>query len=437
MGATQMMVVGQPDADVDCDDRHDIPNVGLGAQATQSRRTPEEPILFAQPFQPTLAMPKALVAQVWAQVNEGKRMLTRRGLEVGGLMVGPRVQGGKVTVDEIVPLPIGYEYGPAFQMSRSDLARIAPEIDSLKEDSSRAVVGFFRSQTRGDATLRDTDQTIFDEIKGLHASFAVDFRCSLVLTPVSESEALACVAWRYGGGWHEMQPQRLQSSAASGITVLPSSAYQQMPPPLPAMAPVPQPFFSGATLQGGYRVADAQPVNNRFGDEDAPENRFAPRLRSALRGRLAMVLYALVAAAGAASGYRFSVTKHSDPTPAVPVKTAARPIPLGFSAARQDSVWKLSWERASMDALNPVGAMLSIEDGGFLQQIPLGPGDLASGVLFYTPQTSDLTFNLRLDLGGSHIEEHVRVLQATANLRSATARKVTSGHALGSTIANP
>lgn len=369
----------------------------------------EEPILFSQPNQPTLAMPKDLLVRVWAHVNEGKRMLTRRGLEVGGLLVGPRVQGGKVTVDEIIPLPIGYEFGPAFQMSRSDLARIAPEIDYLKEDSARAVVGFYRSQTRGDATLRDTDHTIFDEIKGQHASFAADFRCSLVLTPVTESEALACVAWRYGGRWHEMQPQKLQSSASSGVTVLPSNTYQPMPPPLPlppplpvwTPAPEPPPLFSGAIPQDGY------------------EDRVAPRAGGSMRSRLAIVLFALVAVAGAASGYRFSVTKHSDPPPAVPVKTAARPIPMGFSANREDSVWKLTWNRGSIDALNPVGAMLSIEDGGFLQQLPLGPGDLASGVLFYTPQTSDLTFSLRLDLGGSHVEEHVRVLQATASLSPA------------------
>jgi hypothetical protein len=60
--------------------------------------------------------------------------------------------------------------------------------------------------------------------------------------------------------------------------------------------------------------------------------------------------------------------------------------------------------------------MLSIEDGGYVQQVPLAPSELASGTLFYTPQTSDLTFSLRLDLGGSHVEEHVRVLQATADL---------------------
>jgi hypothetical protein len=390
MGATQMMVAGQPDVD--------IPNEGFR----------EDPLVFAQPSQPTLAMPKGLVVQLWAHVNEAKRMLTRRGLEVGGLLIGPRVQGGKVTVDEIVPLPIDYQYGPSFQMSLSDLERIAPEVNSLKDDPSRAVVGFFRSHTRGDATLRDTDHKIFEEIKSSHASFAADFRCSLVLAPVSESEALACVAWRYGGRWHEMQPQRLQSSAACGVTVLPSNTYQSntypaVPPPLPAMAPAPQAFFSGLTPQDGYRLA-------------AAENHVAPRIANAWRGRLAMVLFALVAAAGAASGYRYSVMKHSDPTPAVPVKTAARPMPLGFSAARESSVWKLSWNRASMDALNPVGAMLSIEDGGYLQQVPLAPSELASGTLFYTPQTSDLTFSLRIDLGGSHVEEHVRVLQATADL---------------------
>src|SRR5580698_7957636 len=68
-----------------------------------------------------------------------------------------------------------------------------------------------------------------------------------------------------------------------------------------------------------------------------------------------------------------------------------------------------------MDALNPIGALLTIEDGGYQQQVPLEPADLASGTLFYTPQSNELTFGLRIDLGGSHLEEHVRVLEPVQN----------------------
>src|SRR5450631_593091 len=69
----------------------------------------------------SLALPKHLMAQIWAQVYQGMRTLARGGLEVGGLLVGPKADAGRV-VDGIIPLPIEYRNGPSFSMSSSDLA---------------------------------------------------------------------------------------------------------------------------------------------------------------------------------------------------------------------------------------------------------------------------------------------------------------------------
>ena len=125
----------------------------------------------------------------------------------------------------------------------------------------------------------------------------------------------------------------------------------------------------------------------------------------------AACLVTVAIAVGAA--YRWTVMKQSQPAPSVHDQKGDAPqAHLGFSAAREGPVWKLSWDRAAMDALKPVGAVLTVEDGGYQQQVPLEPADLASGTLFYTPQSNELTFGLRIDRGGSHVEEHVRVLEA-------------------------
>ena len=98
--------------------------------------------------------------------------------------------------------------------------------------------------------------------------------------------------------------------------------------------------------------------------------------------------------------------------PPVQTVSAAGSTHLGFSAKREGADWKLSWDRASIDALNPAWATLSIQDGGYQQQVPLSRAELASGLLYYTPQSSDLSFSLRVDRGGADLEEHVRVLEA-------------------------
>src|ERR1700722_9956417 len=181
--------------------------------------------VFGENPQSSVAIPKALIAQIWAQVNEG----THGGLEIGGLLVGPKTLGGRVAVDEIIPLPIEYRHGPAFQMSSTDLAGIPLTVESVQEGRSRTVVGLYRGKTRGDTRLRESDQEIFEAIERAHTSFAADFRCFFGLAPISESRvdtldallgggmALACVTMGDERGWDEMQPFTLRSNPLSMI----------------------------------------------------------------------------------------------------------------------------------------------------------------------------------------------------------------------------
>jgi hypothetical protein len=316
-------------------------------------------LLFGDNPEWSLAIPKTLIGQLWPFVNGGARMLPGRGLEVGGLLVGPKVEGGGIVVDGFIPLPIEYRYGPSYHMSPADMARIAPVIESIQLDPSKAIVGFYRSRTRGDEALRASDYDILDAIERVHPSFEADFRCYFILAPVSESDALAHIALRDGGPWYQMVPFRLRSDPPTVI----------LPP--------------------------AVEIN-----------------RLTWRARIFLYLYALTAIAGLASGYHWSIIRQPRPPSTAPVEAAAVQAHLQFSARPDGPAWKLTWDPASISALRPVGAILSIEDGGYQQQVPLAPVDLAGGNLIYRPESNDLTFRLRVDRGGSHVEEHVRVLAA-------------------------
>jgi len=367
-------------------------------------------LVFSTGPQSSLVIPKAVIAQLWAQVTEGTRILARGGLEVGGLLVGPKAFGDTVVVDEIIPLPIEYRHGPSFHMSSSDLAAIPPAMESVQEDQSKAVVGLYRGRTRGDTTMRQSDHEILDAIERVHPSFAADFRCFLVLAPMSESMALACIAMRDGSGWDEMPPIALRSNPLS-IIASPSTALQQMSRKLQTEElAIHSPVPSSAV----HPLAEDRVPERRVPDHSAAS--LAADRTGVRRGQIWLYAAAcLVAVVLAAFGaYRWARRQQPQPAPIVPAeKTEAPRAHLGFSASREGPVWKLSWDRAVMDTLNPVGAVLSIEDGGYLLQLPLAPADLASGILFYTPQSNDLTFGLRIDRGGSHVEEQVRVLAAT------------------------
>jgi len=341
--------------------------------STSSIATSGDNVVLAETRDASLSIAKPLVAELWANANEGLRALAHGGLEIGGLLVGSRAHDGKVIVDDVIPLPSEYQYGPSFQMSEMDLANLASAIESAQDDSAKAIVGFFRSRTRGEETLRESDFEVLKAIERAHTSFATDFRYWLVLAPVSDRSALACVAMRNGAAWEEMPPLALQAD------------------PLPEGSESPR--------------LESDNEEEPQGEEVASQTPHTPRRRGAWPYAAAAV-FALGVAAGA---YRWFAMKKLPP----PVQTvnAAASTHLGFSAKREGADWKLSWDRASIDALDPAWATLSIQDGGYQQQVPLSRAELASGLLYYTPQSSDLSFSLRVDRKGADLEEHVRVLE--------------------------
>jgi hypothetical protein len=333
--------------------------------STPSIATDGDNVVLSQARDASLSIAKPLVAELWANANEGARVLAHGGLEIGGLLVGSKVEDGNIVVDDVIPLASEYQYGPSFQMSETDLARLASAIENAQEEPAKAIVGFFRSRTRGEGTLRESDFEILKAIERAHTSFATDFHYCLVLAPVSDQTALACVAMRKGAVWQEMPALTLQADPLSVTSE----------PPL--------------------------------GDEVAPQPPNRGILRMGAWPYAAAAVFILGVAGGA---YRWlAMTRVPPPAQTV---SAANSIHLGFSAQREGADWKLSWDRASIDALNPAWATLSIQDGGYQQQVPLSRAELASGLLYYTPQSSDLSFSLRVDRGGADLEEHVRVLEA-------------------------
>ncbi len=296
----------------------------------------------------SLAIPKALMAQLWAQASEGVQKLARGGLEVGGLLVGPKGCEGRVLVDGIIPLTIEYLYGPSFRMSYSDLANIVPAIESVQHDPSRAVVGFYRSRTRGDETLRASDHDIISAIEyaieTAQLSFEADFRCCLVLAPTSESTASACIAMRHGDRWDEIQPIALQSDPLSIVESPPpgplrpvtrdSSAQDQAIPltiPLPISTPPVKPVAelfvpqnhagqSLVELPADHVVQTPVPVK-----PPAPVGfQHAPNWVYAVVG--------LVALAGAALGYIMAV--RNAPPPTAHAEALRQPLRVPFGNCR-------------------------------------------------------------------------------------------------------
>src|SRR5579872_6129601 len=117
-----------------------------------------------------LTVPSALISTIWDQVNDGLRL--HGGAEVGGLLVGQHGRTADFRVEEVVPIPIEYRFGPSFQLSPADLKGIEALVASIQSDPSRTVLGFYRSRTRNDSVSEESESAVLATLERSHVSFA-------------------------------------------------------------------------------------------------------------------------------------------------------------------------------------------------------------------------------------------------------------------------
>jgi len=95
--------------------------------------------------QPKLQVSVSVARDLGARVLEGVNAVPRRGLEIGGFLVGT-ADGETILVDGIAPLHSDYPVGPVFRVTPEDFASGAEEAGNAGQ-----IVGVYRSRT--DAVL--------------------------------------------------------------------------------------------------------------------------------------------------------------------------------------------------------------------------------------------------------------------------------------------
>lgn len=388
-------------------------------------------VVFGDGSSSRIAIPKAVLSQIFEEVDNGLRLLRRGGVEIGGLLLGPDPQTESLTVDDSLRLEIEYQFGPIFQLSRVDLDRLEKAISAIREPASepedappaeniapKTIVGFYRSATRGDSELRDSDCEILETIEQAQPG-ASSAQCCLILAPISKLEISVRVVVRQGDRLDRVTAtiRRDTLQAASALATVPAMIAERLPERLPVELPSAQPKPEIVARQPDKAVAG--PGVSRPAADDAapgPEKPVSRRPR-AVKPPPAALLYSafgLALVIAIVGGYRWiNSARLLTPAPKAAHGEAPQSPRLGFAANPDGPAWKLTWSRDAVDALDPVGATLSIRDGDNQRDIALSASDLSSGTLYYSPQGGELAFRFEVQRnGGEPVAERVRVLEA-------------------------
>lgn len=177
-----------------------------------------------------------VVDRLQQDVMRGFGALPRRGVEVGGILLGsssivePSSAATVVRVEDYLLVPIQYKRGPSFRLSPEDLQTFQAAVKL-----SRSPVGYFRSHTRDGVGLSEEDLDL------LSKSFPEPATIALLIRPFATKPSVAGFYFKEQGAFQNGAPLLefpfRRSALAPGDTSTPVRTETPPAAPIAAAAP--------------------------------------------------------------------------------------------------------------------------------------------------------------------------------------------------------
>ncbi len=301
------------------------------------------------------------------------KSLPKRGAEIGGLLT--RRVG--LAADGFHPIPCQHLYGPSYRLSPPDFEVFRSQYRELKANPSLAVVGYFRSSTRPDFQPDSEDLQIVREIFS-------DTAAIVLIQPSRAGHAIFRV-YHPESGCDPAQCDEFE-------------VRNQLLSPVPVPVPVP------AAVPAIVEPMQPQPASPTAAIAPAVPSPASPSPWKRIAG------VAAFASVVVASGAFYFVSRDSRPAAHAAVRAPAPPD-LTLQVVSQPGGLRLSWNRDLPAIRQATGGTLRIHDGDSDREITLDPAQVAQAVVFYTPATQDVTFQLKIQgQGNTPVTAMARIL---------------------------
>jgi TonB family protein len=144
-----------------------------------------------------------LVDRLERETIEAFKAVTKRGSEIGGILLGRSASAGRriVLVEDFEHVECDYARGPLYMLAEEDGARFEQVLARARaRTGGLSVVGFFRSNTRRDLALDDEDATVLD------ANFPDPAHVCLLVKPFAMKPSTAALFFREDGRFAVREP---------------------------------------------------------------------------------------------------------------------------------------------------------------------------------------------------------------------------------------
>jgi hypothetical protein len=348
-----------------------------------------------------------VIGRLAAAVMEGFKMVPRRGLEVGGLLLG-HTEPGCVIVDEFEPIESEHQRGPSWLLSDKDRQQLAEAASGANDPAKDTrVVGLYRSQTRAGFAPSEEDIALMHEL-------CPEGECVFLLVKpegIGRSSALFAA----GDGLKKfsevfpfrgkvsapVQPLRAETPRAPTPEAQPTARIHEAAPP---------------ELDRVHRLDTARVMEGFNADKELqPVEPARTPGTSSLVAQIACTLAILVCAsiAGYVAAKWWTASPQAETLPASP-----SPASMALHATWAGSSLRLDWDRNSATVRNASGGVLWIDDGAQHRRLDMAVDDLTQGSIQYWPSSNDVSFRLAVFTPKATMSESVRALSVPVPSRA-------------------
>ena len=364
------------------------------------------------------------------------KRLPRRGLEIGGVLLGHtelREDSTTFWIDGFAAVKSEYRSGPSYVLSEADLGCLQDEV----KKNGPASIGLFRSQTRSEqleiheadaalfARFFDPTEALFLMVGPVPGKVALFLRSNGNLRCVHEFLLVSMSSILNGGQNLRSEEAEPSPAAAPEIRSALTPVVRQLDAPkrvdkvassdqAPDRPNAPPPLSSHEPQPEALEKKSIEPV------ETAPHVKASngsgvKRGRWILAGTLGILLVT------AALSVRAYSVRHSS----APARRALEYIQLGVD--RDGSSLRVHWDRTSPALRDATRAVLRVQDGRIQVDRILTASELSTGSVGYEPTNSELT--VRLDVYSNELRATglVQVVNLPTDLVIATATPAETG----------
>ncbi|MCC6587771.1 MAG: hypothetical protein IT168_13840 [Bryobacterales bacterium] len=321
-----------------------------------ARRQPEFGSWHVPGRSPVIVYSQALLCELAAEVLEGFQAFSPSGYEIGGILFGTADEE-EIRITGARRIPCEHRFGPEFLLSAQDEASMQHLLSTYMRDGTMeglAPVGWFRSRSKGELELSDTDVLLWNRF------FPQPSQVTLVMRPGDGGTVQAGFFWRPAEG-----PVLRKTPLPFTVGAEPSSNPDLSgPAPFPPGTPLP-PAKLPAELPAELMVSP-QPGANK---------------KKIMAAGLAVAILAL----GAYLGY---MTRRQTPPP----------LPdLGLRIVEQSGQVRVVWNATSGAVRQARTAKLEIGEGRDAASFSLDPALLQIGFWGIPRAPTDLVVRLHVD----------------------------------------